>query len=503
MKNAVIYARYSSDKQTEMSIAAQVRACNEYAMSHGINVLKVYSDEAVSGKGSKTAMRKQYRSMLRAASGGRFDTILIHKYDRIARNLAEHVNLEIKLNENNVTLIAVSQDFGSSKEAKIMKSLMWSLSEYYIDNLAEEARKGLRETALKGLFTGGVAPFGYDIKDQKYVINKEEAVWVQKIFDSAVKLEGFTDILAEMKEAGVTGKRGKPLKYTQVYEILRNEKYTGIYLYSMEQEKDRGERRKKPNAIRIPGAIPKIIDKEVFDTVQKIMNARAQTGKKNQYLCSGRVYCSCGAKMHAAKSVNKGHSYTYYRCSERCGQPGIRMDVLEDAVYSWIGKVLSDETQAQLLYFINEAQKDDKLRTESFKKAQKNKIAEKQSQIDALLLNMSSGALPPSVLEDVGKKIEELKGEISLIQAEVAPKAYSFKQIYEFIDNIKNERDKQSQVKLLLDKIIIKNATEIQCYSTLSQLRDELGCGGSQHSLPTILFEYTYVIPSAERRWDR
>ena len=147
MNNAVICARYSSDKQTEDSIEAQVRACKDYAAVKGYNVIDVYSDEAVSGKGSKTASRTQYQKMLRDCKKGTFNTILIHKYDRIARNVGEHVNLTAKLQDMNIELIATTQDFGNSNEAKIMRTLMWSLSEYYIDNLATETRKGLKETA--------------------------------------------------------------------------------------------------------------------------------------------------------------------------------------------------------------------------------------------------------------------------------------------------------------------------------------------------------------------
>ena len=110
--NAVIYARYSSDKQSEDSIEAQVRASREYAAKHDLNVLCVYADEAISGK---TANRAQYQKMLRDCDKGLFDTILIHKYDRIARNLGEHVNLEMKLKENGFALSDTAQDFGNSK----------------------------------------------------------------------------------------------------------------------------------------------------------------------------------------------------------------------------------------------------------------------------------------------------------------------------------------------------------------------------------------------------
>ena len=302
MQRAVIYARYSSDKQTEDSIEAQLRACREYASNKQYQIIDTYIDEAVSGK---TANRTQYQKLLRDCEKDKFEIILIHKYDRIARNLLEHVTLEQKLKAKNILLIATAQDFGLSNEAKIMRSLVWSMSEYYNDNLAQETKKGLKETALKGLHTGGCPPFGYDVVNQKYVINDFEAIFVRKIFDCASKRSGFVDIIKEMEDCGVKGKRGKPIKYPQIYEILRNEKYTGTFIYSPDEEKNRSNRRSKPNAIRLENAMP-----------QKIMSERKQTGK-TKYLCSGLVYCRCGAKMHAIKSKKKGHEYLYYNCSKQ------------------------------------------------------------------------------------------------------------------------------------------------------------------------------------------
>jgi len=138
MSRAAAYYRYSSDKQDADSIEAQRRACEDYAAAHGYTIVGEYIDEAVSGKGSKTASRASYQRMLRDSSKGMFDAILIHKYDRVARNLGEHVNLEKKMRDNDIMLIATAQDFGTSNESKIMKTLMWALSEYYLDNLADE-----------------------------------------------------------------------------------------------------------------------------------------------------------------------------------------------------------------------------------------------------------------------------------------------------------------------------------------------------------------------------
>ena len=476
MSNAVIYARYSSDKQTEDSIEAQVRACKDYAAVKGYNVIEVYADEAISGKGSKTALRAKYQKMLRDCKKGTFDTILIHKYDRIARNVGEHVNLTAKLQEMGIELIATAQDFGKGNEAKIMRTLMWSLSEYYIDNLAAETRKGLKETALKGLHTGGYAPFGYDVVNQQYIINELEAEYVRKIFDTAMNRRGFTDIIRELAERGITGKRGKPIKYTQIYEMLRNEKYTGVYVYSTTEEKDRADRRTKPNAIRIENALPIIIDKAQFNEVQKIMNERKQTGKKAGYLCSGLVYCQCGAKMHAMKSSRKGHTYHYFYCSKKCGAPVVRMETVDKAAKEYLVTLLSEENQARISKALRSYKGAEKERIEDFNTILKNRIDEKQGRYNTLLDNLSSGVLPPEVVSDIGVEMKKLKDEIACLQATEPPKDYTVEQVKNWLESLKNSPD-EAAIHLLIKRIDIKNKTEFNIQSTLNTVLGENGCG--------------------------
>ena len=66
---------------------------------------------------------------------------------------------------------------------------------------------------MKALHNGGTVSFGYDVVNQRYVVNELEAGYVRKLFDAAANREGYTAILAEMEAAGITGKRGKPIKY--------------------------------------------------------------------------------------------------------------------------------------------------------------------------------------------------------------------------------------------------------------------------------------------------
>lgn len=474
---AVIYARFSSDKQTDASIAAQERACRDYAATRGLNVLCVYADEAISGRGSKTAMRHQYQRMLKDAQKGVFEVILIHQYDRIARSLGEHVNLEIKLSGWNVRLIAVAQDFGTGKESKIMRALMWSMSEYYIDNLAEESRKGLKEAALKGLHTGGYAPFGYDVVDQKYVINELEAGYVRRIFQAAQHCEGFKDLIEEMAACGITGKRGKPIRYTQIYEMLRNRKYTGEYRYSPVEEKDRDARRDKPNAITIENALPMIISKAQFEEVQKIMAGRKQVGKSAEYLCSGLVYCRCGAKMHGITCHKKSGGYQYYTCSGKCGIGTIKMEHIDRAALDYLHELLSEENQQKIATALRLYQAGAGSRMEEFQAALSRRILQKRAQYDALLKNLSTAALPPDILGDVGKQMQELKTEIAALEATEPPQDFTSDQIHAWLESLRSAPDEKA-VRLLVERIDIKTKTEFNITSTLNSVLGENGCGG-------------------------
>ena len=472
----VIYARFSSDRQNEESITAQVRACTEYAEKHGMEVTHVYADEAVSGKESKTASRIEYQQMMKDASRGLFEVVLIHKFDRVARSLTEHVNLQARLAKWKVDLIAVAQDFGGGPESKIVKALLWSMSEYYLDNLASEVRKGQREAALQGKHNGGVPPFGYDVVDQRLVVNSLEAEYVRRMFEACIAGGGYADIIDEMAAAGVTGKRGRPIRYPQIYEILRNEKYTGVYLFSPTEAECRADRREKPDAIRIEDNHPAIISKEDFKKVQEIMTSRKHAGKQH-YLCSGLVFCSCGAKMHAHISKRKGHEYYYYKCSESCGAPVIKMDDVDNAALEYLRSILNEETQKQITAALRAYDGNEKDRQETFQAAKKKKIREKQTEYDNLMKNLSTGAFTGKVAEDICKRMEEIQQTIAVLEMAEPPKDYTTDEIRSWMESIRKAPSEKA-VKLLIARIEAqKDPTAFNIVSTLKAVGGKVGCG--------------------------
>lgn len=485
--NAVIYARYSSDLQREESAEAQIRYCREYAEKNGYNIVRIYTDKAKSAKGDKVSQRYEFQKMVKDSKHGIFDTVLVHKYNRFARNMKDHVNYEDKLNGNGVNLIAVAEDFGQGKEAIIMKALMRSLSEYYIVDMAEEVRKGHRENAEKALHNGGYAPFGYDVVDQNFIINEFEAGFVRKMFQCALKGIGFKSLVEEMEAAGVKGKRGKFLRYPSIYEILRNERYTGTYVYAIKSDKK--DRRAKKNAVRIDNALPALVSREEWEKVQEIMDQRKQSGRNSDYLCRGLVYCGkCGAKMNGHISNSKGKEYRTFICSKSCGVGTVSMNKIDRTVKEHLEGVLSEETQKELSVSMRSWRKGEAERVERHNEAVRNEITEKQKQYDGLMQTLTTGGLPVEIISEVGNKMKILKDEIEGLKEQQPPKDYTEDSIKVWLNSIKQSPSPEN-VHLLVEKIIASK-TDVHVFSTLTSVVRNLGGDTPLHCFPTILFEY-------------
>lgn len=477
---AVVYARYSSDNQRAESIEAQLRACREYASKQGYVVVGEYCDQAVSGTSAKTVKRREYQRMLRDAEKGMFDVILAHKHDRLARSLQEHVNLEKRLDDVGVQLIAVAQDFGSSNEAKIIKTLMWSLSEFYSDNLSSEVKKGHKENALQGLSNGGVPPFGYDAVDRQLVVNEFEAAYVRRMFDNALNRRGHTELIKEMGAAGVVGKRGRPIQYTQIYEILRNEKYAGVYIYSQNMAGTRAERRTKPDAIRIQDAHPAIVDRATFDEVQKIMNERKQTGNsKGRYMCSGLVYCECGKKMWAMSPTRKGHTYQYYTCSAKCGAPTVKVEDVDAAAIDYLRELLDEENQQITADALRAYQDGELSRLAEFYDGLKSRVGEKKRRYENLMTTLATGAVNADVVAAITNEMASLQEEIAALEDSTPPPDFTVDQIKAWLEAIKAAPDEKA-VHLLIERIDVKQTeqkTEFEMRSTLNSVLGKHGRG--------------------------
>ena len=167
MKTAVIYARYSSNNQTEQSIEGQVRVCQEYAKQHDILIIGQYIDRAMTGTNDK---RPEFQQMLSDSKKKKWDYILVYRFDRFSRDIYDSVIHEQELNKLGIKLISATEIIPETSEGGILKGVIQLMNDYYVKELRQKVKRGMRETRLKGNFQGGTVPYGYKLNNKKLEI---------------------------------------------------------------------------------------------------------------------------------------------------------------------------------------------------------------------------------------------------------------------------------------------------------------------------------------------
>lgn len=148
--NAVIYARYSSENQREESIEGQLRECKEFARKNDIQIVGSYIDRALS---AKTDNRPDFQRMIKDSANGLFDTVIVWKLDRFARNRYDSAHYKAILRKNGVKVISATEVISDTAEGILLESLLEGMAEYYSADLAEKVIRGLTETLLNANIT--------------------------------------------------------------------------------------------------------------------------------------------------------------------------------------------------------------------------------------------------------------------------------------------------------------------------------------------------------------
>src|SRR5262245_12742101 len=158
-RQAVIYARVSSKEQEKegFSIPAQLKLLSEYAAANGFTIAKEYVDVETAKQTGRAAFGEMIAYLRKRPS---VRVMLVEKTDRLYRNLKDWVtvdelDLELHFPKEGVVL---SRESRSSE--KFMHGIKVLMAKNYIDNLSEEARKGMQEKAEQGIWPTKT-PLGY------------------------------------------------------------------------------------------------------------------------------------------------------------------------------------------------------------------------------------------------------------------------------------------------------------------------------------------------------
>ena len=156
MTRAAVYARYSSDLQSESSIDDQVRLCRERAERDGMTVCDVFTDYAISG--GSLINRPGMLSLMEAAKRSEFGVVIAEALDRISRDQEDIAAIYKRLSHADVRIFTLSE--GDINELHI--GLKGTMSALFLKDLAIKTRRGQRGRVEAGKIPGGNS-FGYRI----------------------------------------------------------------------------------------------------------------------------------------------------------------------------------------------------------------------------------------------------------------------------------------------------------------------------------------------------
>lgn len=409
-KKAVIYARYSCEKQTEQSIKGQLRVCNEFAERNGYTVIHNYIDRAVSGKTDK---REQFQQMLKDSANKDFEFVIVYKLDRFARNRYDSAINKATLKKNGVKVLSACEQITDTPEGIILEAMIEGMAEFYSAELSQKVKRGMRESCIKGNAAGIQPILGYCIVDKKYQIVESEAAIVRKVFSDYVGGTTIKEIVEWLRVSGIRTHRGNVFSFGRVSDMLHNQKYIGKCAYGGEIYEN---------------MIEPIIDEATFYRAQEKLTenvhkaARSKAAEK--FILSGKLICAeCGELMTGESGTSKtGEVYTYYKCAakkksaQNCASKAVRKEAIEKAVYKAIIRALQDDN-----FICEVARKAVEIHNADIEESAELKILNRQkAEIDKQLANITNAICQGIFNQHTQEKMVELSNTQRALEAQIA-----------------------------------------------------------------------------------
>ncbi|PZC51938.1 MULTISPECIES: recombinase family protein [unclassified Mesotoga] len=350
MRKAAAYARVSTKKQSETSIETQFEIVKNFARDNSIEIIDEFHDKITA---SGTEKRPGFSTMVERALNGAYNFILVDKQDRFERDSVEEQVIIRQLEEKKVYVLYAREYVDPRTPAgRLQRWIKSGVNQFYIENLREEIETKTTKVAKRGYFLGGVPPFGFKLKEVRdpeatrnrkvYVIDDSEASLVREIFRQFANGKGYGEIVAWLNREGHLTRRGGPWSRASLVDMLRNEKYSGTFTFR--KGRKHNYHAKRDDTIRVPGAIPAIVDIQTWETVQSKLTSMKKVRSKPGPVLRGFVYCGdCGSKMYSS-----GANHRRYQCGRWYRKRDVKCISMSAAkadgfVISYMKKLLNED----------------------------------------------------------------------------------------------------------------------------------------------------------------
>jgi site-specific DNA recombinase len=430
MARAAIYARYSTELQSERSIDDQIALCERYAERERLKVVSAYSDAARSG--GTMHGRSGLQDLLWAAENHAFDVIVVEAFDRLARDVEDLAGIYKRLKFWGVELTSVNDGPASNILVVAFQGMVGQL---FREGNKEKVRRGMGGRIRDGLSAGGRA-YGYRSDPSskgKLLIDEEEARIVRRIFSEFIGGASTRTIAQRLNRDGIPGPRGPKWNSSTIHGnsdrrsgILNNALYDGRLVWNkvrMEVDPDTGKRVSRPNPEKehTTAEVPelRILEPGVFEQAQKTKRhyteGRPEQQRRPKRLLSGLLKCAaCGSGMVACGTDKSGR--VRIRCSAAresgtCPDPKtFYLDTVEELV---VEALRGELRQPERLSLYLNAYQEERRRLASSRRHERRglerKIASLEAQQNNVLDTIGQRGDPTGHLS---ARLEELENEL-------------------------------------------------------------------------------------------
>lgn len=343
-----LYARKSTESEEKqvLSIDSQIKEMLQLAEKEGLNVVEI-KHESHSAKAA--GQRPVFNKIVNDISAGKFNGILTWAPDRISRNAGDLGRIVDLIDQGLLAEIRTySQKFTNNPNEKFLLMILGSQAKLENDNKSINVKRGLRAKCEMGLWPS-VAPTGYlneKRTDRKgYVLlDTIRSPIIKQMFEKVANDQwSGRNLYRWLKnEIKFVTKNGKPLSLANVYMILKNPFYCGIFEYP------------RNSGNWYTGKHKSIITKELFDRVQRQLERDNIVRSQNkEFAFTKLIKCGlCGSGITADEKFKKLKNgtikrYVYYGCTKvrdlscKCGY--IREEALIEQLFKIIDKISLDK----------------------------------------------------------------------------------------------------------------------------------------------------------------
>ncbi|MFC2067997.1 recombinase family protein [Chloroflexota bacterium] len=356
-----VHARVSTQEQAAegTSLEYQQEQLEKYCESQGWEIFQPYVDAGYTGKDDN---RPGLKHLLTDAKFGLFNKVVVHRMDRLARNLRLLLEIEDKLKGYGISFHSVKDILDTSTASgRHFLQMLGIISEWERETIIERTKAGRLQRYREGCWAGGRNPYGYsyDGETKKLVINKVEAAVVHRIFQlySTGKSMAYIANTLNSEKIPPRDKKGKGWRVSAIRDILANPIFAGTQYVNHGLHIAKLLKENPKDAIKIK--VPQIVSDVMWKSAQEHRrgNKHVQPMKRDPWLLHGLI--TCGLCGHAFM-VQPNHKSRTYNCRDRlrithldrspkCTVPNLDADWLEKELWQRIEDILNNPNKLQAL----------------------------------------------------------------------------------------------------------------------------------------------------------